>query len=108
LFNGPLNGPDIALFKQFLKSWPNINQEAFKNGLMSTFISPNLNVLKTYIVKFIFDKSTEFQPRDDYKELLQLNLYFFGEEFLEKNGFGKPRACHRARWMAKIIYSFTI
>jgi hypothetical protein len=31
---GPLNGPDIALFKKFSNSWTNINQEAFENGLI--------------------------------------------------------------------------
>lgn len=60
------------------------------------------------MVKFIFDQLTEFQPRDDYKELLQLSLYFLGEKLPEKNGFKKPGACHRARWMSKIIYSIKI
>lgn len=53
---GPSNGPDIALFKQFSKSWPNINKEGFENGLMNTFLSPNFNVIKTDMVKFIFDQ----------------------------------------------------
>lgn len=32
----PSNGPDVALFKPLSKSWPNVNQEAFENSLMST------------------------------------------------------------------------
>lgn len=62
------------------------------------------------MVKFILDQLTEFQPRDDYKELLQLSLYYLDEELPEKNDFRKPGAYHRAKckWVPKIIYSIKV
>lgn len=47
------------------------------------------------------------QPRDDYKELLELSLIFWGET---KNNFSfkYPGPVHHARWMAKAIYSLKI
>jgi len=71
---GPSNGPYIALFKKFSNFWPNIIQDAFENGLMNTcYITRELKLIKTDLVKFIIDQLTQFQTRDDYKELLQLS-----------------------------------
>ena len=47
--------------------------------------------------------------RDDYKQLVVLTLLFLnGSIPLEKFSIGAPGACHRARWMARIIYSLKI
>jgi hypothetical protein len=73
----PSNGPDIAMFRKLSNSWTNINQEAFENGLMILLLSPKLYVIKSEMVKFIFNQLTECQPRD-YRELLQLSLYYVG------------------------------
>lgn len=48
---------------------------------------------------------TEKQPRDDYKELLELTLVFLEETPKKPAMFRAPGAVHHARWMAKAIYS---
>jgi hypothetical protein len=66
----PSNVPVIALFKKLSNSWTYINQESFENPLKSSFPSSKLNSVKNDMVKFIFNQLTEFQPCEDYKELL--------------------------------------
>ena len=50
------------------------------------------------------------QPRDDYRELLKLWMISLGHK--QPGGkaisFIQPGALHRARWMAKLIYSIKI
>ncbi|KAG0728208.1 hypothetical protein GWK47_032968 [Chionoecetes opilio] len=46
------------------------------------------------------------QPRDDYREMVQLTIIVLGGE-VEAN-IRKPGAYHRARWMAKVIYTLKI
>ena len=45
------------------------------------------------------------QPREDYKEFLQLCVIFLGVVAAEIISFRAPGAMHHARWMAKAIYS---
>jgi hypothetical protein len=51
-------------------------------------------------------KDKTFLPRDDYKELVELGLILL-DALPNRNQyvFKKPGACHRARWMVKVIYS---
>lgn len=44
----------------------------------------DLKLIKSDIVNFIQNQSTTYQSRDDYKELLNLVLLFFGENPNEK------------------------
>ena len=44
------------------------------------------------------------QPRDDYKELLNLTIIFLGGVPNKGISFRAPAGLHRARWMAKAIY----
>ncbi|KAF0747116.1 Uncharacterized protein FWK35_00024676, partial [Aphis craccivora] len=80
-------------------SYSNIIQDAFENGLMNSFITRELKLTRNNLVKIcIIDQLTQFQT-----------LYFFlGQELPENNNFQKPGACHRAKWMAKIIYYIKI
>ena len=48
------------------------------------------------------------QPRDDYKEFLQLVLIFFREATVANMPLRKPGAYHHARWMAKAIYALKL
>lgn len=64
--------------------------------------------MKDEIINFAKKKLTEYQPRDDYKELLQLSIVFLGGELENGVSFKMPAGLHRARWMAKCIYSLKI
>nr|XP_012144553.1 PREDICTED: LOW QUALITY PROTEIN: uncharacterized protein LOC105662954 [Megachile rotundata] len=46
------------------------------------------------------------QPRDDYKEFLELIIIFLGGSLPRGNTFHVPGAFHHARWMAKLTYTF--
>ena len=48
------------------------------------------------------------QPRDDYRELLQHSLIYLGHAPPRVVHLTKSAAMHRARWMAKSIYSLKI
>ena len=48
----------------------------------------------------------ETNLRDDYKEMAQLSLFILNNE--EKIYLKRPGAMHKARWMAKILYSIKI
>ena len=50
----------------------------------------------------------QFQPRDDYQELLQLTIIFLGGLPTTTISFRAPAGLHRARWMSKVIYSLKI
>lgn len=48
------------------------------------------------------------QPRDDYKEFLELSSIFLGATPRDQFSFKAPGAMSHARWMAKVIYSLKI
>ena len=94
------SGPDIPLFKRFRNQWHEINTNSFET-LKNVSHSD-----KTHITDFVISKNNE-QPRDDYKELLELTLLLIGNP-PNQITFKKPGAYHRARWMAKGIYCIKI
>ncbi|KAL1454591.1 hypothetical protein WDU94_010811 [Cyamophila willieti] len=106
---GSTTGPHPDLFKKIEKAWPNIDKTKYDMGIS------NKNVEKHITSQFITEitadfksKLTEFQPRDDYKELLELVLVFFGTLDGREVGFKTPGAITHARWMAKAIYCLKI
>src|ERR1051325_12227312 len=62
------------------------------------------------LIQFAEGCLTSIQPRDDYHELLQLWIVILGN--VQPGGqmisFRQPGALHRARWMAKQIYTIKI
>lgn len=105
---GPFSGPNIKLFERFATSWGEINKNGYESGLEDVTIVAKLEPIKDNMVKFIRTQISQFQPRHDYNELLRLALMFLGADPEECGQIHAPGACHRARWMAKIIYSLKI
>ena len=56
------------------------------------------------IIDFCKEQLSVIQPRDDYKELLQLTLLLLDRDSSHLT-FYLPGAYHKARWMAIAIYS---
>jgi len=56
------------------------------------------------LLEFLKNNLNNAQPRNDYKELLELALIFLGEKPKTPTFFHVPGAIHHARWMAKAIY----
>ena len=48
------------------------------------------------------------QPRDDYRELLELTIIYLSGTPPRRIRFMKPGAINRARWMARVIYAIKI
>lgn len=101
----PTSGPDVQLFKRFQNQWQFIDQDNFDHGLLD--MGFNATTVAD-IVHFCKDQLEKFQPRDDYREFLELTIIILGG--IPKRGirFIAPGALHRARWMAKAIYSLKI
>jgi len=97
--------PDVTLFKRFQKQWPFINREVFTPASNDLFISDDMRRLRDELLVYYDDAMKSQQPRDDYLELLHLSWTFLGGAPGSCVKFRDPVAMHRARWMAKAIYS---
>lgn len=101
---GPSSGPEILIFKRFRTFWPNIDQNKF-SGVSSD--PDTLRCVENVIsstISFAEKQLSDSQPRDDYKELLNLTIIFLGGVPNKGITFRAPACLHRARWMAKAIY----
>ena len=101
-------GCDVPIFKRFQKDWKNIDKTKFKSGIENKKVYEILEPYITHIVSFAQLKLTENQPRDDYRELLELTLFFLGHGVKSNKSFRLPGAFHHPRWMAKAIYCLKI
>ncbi|KAL4104515.1 hypothetical protein QTP88_019810 [Uroleucon formosanum] len=102
------SAPDVPIFKRFQKCWPNINVNNFHIGLEDTFVFQSLQNLKDELLIFCINRLKQYQPRDDYKELLELTIIFLGQTPPNGIFFKVPGPIHHARWMSKAIYSIKI
>jgi hypothetical protein len=105
---GPSSGPSIKLFQRFADSWKSINRQAYESGIQDETVAAELEPVKEDLINFIRIQLAEFQPRDDYRELLHLALLFLGDNTSVGIHVLAPGAFHRARWMAKLIYCIKI
>jgi len=97
---GPSSGPEVIFFKRFREKWDNLPSHQPK--LSTTPLISASDSLKS----FITDELTQKHPRDDYLELLQLAGYMVGLKI--EATVRRPGAIHRARWMAKALYTLKI
>ena len=104
---GPSSGPDVVLFKRFQKKWASIDAtkpEPFDGSDMPPHLHDTRDDLLAQFGRLLDNN----YPRDDYRELLELAIIVLGG--VPKRGvrISRPGALHRARWMAKAIYSMKI
>jgi len=105
---GPSSGPDIALFKQFKAFWPAVVTNDYKPGVADPEISTSIQDTASEVMNFCVSQLQKIQPRDDYRELLELVILFLSGVPTRGVHFNKPGAMHRARWMSRLIYSLKI
>ncbi len=105
---GPSSGPNIKLFQRFRDCWCSIDKSTYESGMGVDFIASALNPVRDELINFIQKQLAIFHPRDDYRELLQLSLLFLGANCSPDVNVLAPGAFHRARWMAKLIYSLKV
>ena len=97
--------PNIEIFGHFKDYWPSINQAAFSTAMDDEKTAALVTPWKDTVISFAIDQLAQFQPRDDYRELLELTIIFLGATPPRGVSFQFPGAIHRARWMARAIYS---
>ena len=77
------SGPDVALFKRFAKKWSVMDQSSYHTAdKMANFalIATKKDDILTFAKKQLLEK----QPRDDYREFLELFVLFCGD--IQKEG----------------------
>lgn len=97
---GPSTGPEILFFKRFKDKWSNLVHH------QPTATATPLISASDKLKDFIAEQLQLGHPRDDYKEFLQLAACMVGLD--SSAALRRPGALHRARWMAKAIYSMKI
>ena len=94
---GPSSGPEILIFKRFRETWTEL-----KHHSPVERTTPRLSVTDA-LKSFISNQISANHPREDYQEFLNLAAIMVGLDIVV--AIRKPGALHRARWMAKAIYS---
>lgn len=97
-------GPEILLFKRFRDHWPVIEQDKFDTMETNEEMMKATASHRDDLIDFL-NKQGE-QVREDYAEFVNLVLTILGAKKDVK--FRRPGAMHRARWMAKVIYTLKI
>ncbi|KAG8176621.1 hypothetical protein JTE90_028603 [Oedothorax gibbosus] len=105
---GTSSGPDILIFKRFQKQWEFIYTTKYQTSRSDDVTVSALADIADERITFAKNQLQEFQPRDDYKELLNLVIVFLGGVPVKEIFFRAPAGLHRARWMAKAIYALKI
>ncbi|XP_074114024.1 uncharacterized protein LOC141537090 [Cotesia typhae] len=102
------NSPNVPIFKRLKYNWAKINTSKYDIRIEDDIITDVLHENRNNILEFTEDQFQHYQPRNDYKKLLELSYIFLGG--IPKNGvkFKKPGAMHHARWLAKAIYCLKI
>ena len=71
-------------------------------------VSKSVQDIRDSIIVFANRYLAESQPRDDYREFLELVVIFLGSVPARGVRFMAPGAMHHARWLSKVIYSLKI
>jgi len=105
---GPTVGPETPLFKRFRAGWPKIDVTKIEAGILDQQAYEALKDDRDEIIEFVLSTLQEKQPRDDYKEFLELTLLFLNNNSTNDLKIRPPGAIHHARWMAKGLYTLKI
>jgi len=105
---GGSSGPEIKLFKRFRDQWEFIDKESFQAAPVDDFVHGALADVHSQILEFAQRQLQQKQPRDDYREFLELSIILIGEVPPRGVAFMAPGAMHHARWMAKVLYAMKI
>ena len=102
------SAPHVPLFKKFKEQWPGLRKKDYETAVMDKEMKLAVADIQESTIEFAKKYLQEVQPRDDYREFLQLSLIFLGDESQGETSFRAPGAMHHARWMSKVLYSLKI
>ena len=106
--------PDISLYTRFQKNYdtfPHTNDQLL-SYLDISELQEDVQVLvanwKHDVLKISFDQQNLI--RDDYKKIFERCILFLTDQECQPHSiiFKRPRAMHKARWMAKFLHSIKI
>lgn len=104
---GTSTGPQPDNFRKFQSEWSKIDKKIYKTAKEDENFRDKISNADQ-ISNFLFEQLKNQQPRDDYKEFIQLCLICLGRLPPENTTFRVPGAIHHTRWMAKAIYCLKI
>ena len=100
--------PEINLFIRFKENFSAITYQN-KEDLAFPELHHSLLERKSEIIDLCKYYQNQTFCRGDYKELISLVLIYLSDgNNIESFSFNKPGALHKARWMAKLLYSIKI
>ncbi|KAK2705869.1 hypothetical protein QYM36_016024 [Artemia franciscana] len=105
---GSTSSPEVPLFKRFQDYWRFIDTDKYETRIAADDLARLVDDIKQSTIDFANKHLEQSQPRDDYKEFLELVLIFLGATPAKGVRFMSPGAMHHARWMSKVIYSLKI
>ncbi|KAK2719576.1 hypothetical protein QYM36_005147 [Artemia franciscana] len=105
---GSTSSPEVPLFKRFQDYWRFIDTDKYETGIAADDVARLVDDIKQSTIDFANKHLEQSQPRDDYKEFLELVLIFLGATPARGVRFMSPGAMHHARWMSIVIYSLKI
>ena len=105
---GPSSGPEYPLFRRFQAKWHSIDGKPIRTGPTDDRVRQATADISEDTISFCMSLLRSGQPRDDYRECLELTVIFLGGELDHPFKIRSPGALHRARWMAPAIYSLKI
>ena len=105
---GSTSSPEVPLFKRFKQQWEYLDHCKYSNGMENDEAASVLNPVRHDILQFAEKQLADNQPRDDYKEMLQLSIIFLGGIPPCGIKFMAPGPMHHARWMSKVIYALKV
>ena len=94
---GSSTGPDILLFKRFQKYWASIDKTKFQTVISDAYSAQVVADTADDMIAFALDQLQKFQPRDDYRKLLELAVVFLGGVPVKGISFKSPAGIHRTR-----------
>lgn len=99
---GTIEAPRIIIFEQLKTEWFNIKERGYQYSPCDETILESFNLYNETKTTLLEHAKNKF-VRDDYAELNDLCLKFFGIK--TKKSFMVPGAISKSRWMAKAIYA---
>ncbi len=99
--------PAVKIFVNFKNEWSKLSY-GDTNDLSFPRTEKRLQQQREDIIGLLNDALNNEFTRGDYKELTELSLLYLSGKCSENYQFNQPGALHKARWMAKLIYSIKI
>ena len=81
------SAPEILLFKRFRSQWQSIDQNRYGDSSTKQIAAGVVYDTKEELIRFLAEALTENQPRDEYRELMELTLMFLGTSPLRSARF---------------------